>query len=291
MPTWVIVILVIVIVIVVIGLVVTLIISRRPSYDQVCSELKRKMRRLHRRYDPDRDTANYIDIPVYYINLKRSPERNEAMIERFNQYGVTNYMRIEGVNGDDDPSIRYRNDFLFSMMTSGEIGCTLSHLRAIKTAYDNGLQHVLIMEDDTGFDLVPLWNQSLSQLIQRAGKGWRVLQLYSNYDYRKISNSNFHLFSTDRDRRGCVAYIINRDGMRAVLDQAWDKDRFVLSSQYGKSGEADIYIYSLVGYDQRYLTSLPLFIPFNIGATSTFHSHHDIDHMKQTIVCLDAYLG
>ena len=38
-------------------------------------------------------------IPIYYINLERSKDRKEYMIEQFKDYKITNYRRIEGVDG------------------------------------------------------------------------------------------------------------------------------------------------------------------------------------------------
>src|SRR5439155_442477 len=125
-----------------------------------------------------------IDLPVYYINLDRSPERNEHMQTQLQKFKVKEWKRIQGIEGPNDPSIIYTNDF--KDMTPGEIGCSLSHLRAIKTAYDNGLESVLIMEDDASFEYVPFWNFTLSRYIQDLPSDWHILQLHSNYDYSKF---------------------------------------------------------------------------------------------------------
>jgi len=285
---WWVILIIIVIIIIIIGLCI---IYGLPNIDHVSKQLGQKLKQIHKRYDPSKDVSQYVDIPIYYINLNRSTDRNATMIQRFQTYGITDYTRVQGVDGSDDPSVNYSADFRFITITSGEIGCTLSHLRAIKMAYDRGLPYALIMEDDTSFDLVPLWDRPLSAWVREAGRNWRILQLYSNYNYAKIPKSKYQtLFSTQRNCRGCVAYIINRDGMKAVLKRAWDGTKFIISKDYASSGEADIYVYSLAGYNQRYLTYPPLFIPFNVSTPSTFHSHHDLDHMKQTIVCLDTYL-
>jgi GR25 family glycosyltransferase involved in LPS biosynthesis len=45
------------------------------------------------------------------------------------------------------------------MMTSGEIGCVTSHLKAIKHWYETSdSPYAIIMEDDCNLDLVKYWN-------------------------------------------------------------------------------------------------------------------------------------
>lgn len=53
----------------------------------------------------------HIDIPVYYINLKRSPERNDFMSEQLQRHHVKEWKRVEGVDGSNDSSVTYTNDF------------------------------------------------------------------------------------------------------------------------------------------------------------------------------------
>jgi len=64
--------------------------------------------------------------------------------------------------------------------TYGEIACSLSHLRAIATAWADGVQTALIVEDDISFEYLPAWPLSLQQLALRAPANWEILQLYTS---------------------------------------------------------------------------------------------------------------
>ena len=93
--------------------------------------------------------------PIYYLNIDGQPERREYMENQFKHWGVENYTRISAYDGrDDDLSDiikgRYPED-----MTSGEIGCTTSHLKAIKHWLDTSdSPYAIIMEDDCDISTV-----------------------------------------------------------------------------------------------------------------------------------------
>ena len=48
---------------------------------------------------------------------------------------------------------------------AGEIACTLSHLKAIRTAYMKGYNMALVLEDDVSLKYVERWKVSLSKLL------------------------------------------------------------------------------------------------------------------------------
>ena len=83
-----------------------------------------------------------ITIPVYYINMDKYEDRRKYMEEHLKKY-TDNYQRIKGFNGylienkenDIVDGVQFFNDY--AELTKAEIGCTMSHLMAIKKAYDN----------------------------------------------------------------------------------------------------------------------------------------------------------
>ena len=113
------------------------------------------------------------NLNIYYINLKRSPDRNKYMKQYFEKYNIK-ATRIEAVDGtlfDDKNYIKKLSTLLnipieklnkdyflkksnFNCLEKEEkfimtrVGCMLSHYLAIKTAYDNNLDNILILEDD-----------------------------------------------------------------------------------------------------------------------------------------------
>ena len=97
--------------------------------------------------------------PIYYINLDGEPERKIYMESQFKYWEIENYTRISAYDGrDDDLSDIIKGTYPVNM-TSGEVGCTTSDLKAIKHWYDTSdSSYALIMEDDIDLSLVKCWN-------------------------------------------------------------------------------------------------------------------------------------
>ena len=70
--------------------------------------------------------------PIYYLNLDGQPERKQYMEDQFKYWEIENYTRISAYDGRNDDL----SDILVGKypgnMLSGEIGCTTSHLKALK---------------------------------------------------------------------------------------------------------------------------------------------------------------
>ena len=113
--------------------------------------------------------------PIYYINLDDQPERAQYMVDQFKYWEIENYTRISGYDGrnDDLSDIikgRYPED-----MTSGEIGCTTSHLKAIKHWYETSdSPYAIIMEDDVNLELVRFWNLTWADFVSKIPYDWDV---------------------------------------------------------------------------------------------------------------------
>ena len=86
--------------------------------------------------------------PIYCINLDDQPERWEYMEDQFKYWEIENYTRVSAYDGRDDDLSEILKGRYPDMMSSGEIGCTTSHLKAIKQFYDSGEPYAIMMEDD-----------------------------------------------------------------------------------------------------------------------------------------------
>ena len=96
--------------------------------------------------------------PIYYINLDDQPERREFMENQFKYWEIENYTRVSAYDGREDDLSDIIKGRYPEMMSSGEIGCTTSHLKAIKQFYDSGEPYAIMMEDDCSLDLIKYWN-------------------------------------------------------------------------------------------------------------------------------------
>src|SRR3990167_2007855 len=235
---------------------------------------------------------NNVDIPIYYINLKRSPKRNEFMQQQIRSHNIKQWTRIEGVDGKNDPSVQYTNKFSgLKTLTNGEIGCTLSHLRAVKQAYDDGVEYALILEDDACFDLVPHWEKSLSEVIANAPKDWNILQLYSDIDYTGLVGDYCCPDKEGINAILALSYIVHRKGMKEILDRVVKDNVYNLTPEIHYRGQADYYMYYILDGNTRYLTNPPLLMANNLDLNSTIHEHHLHLHLRMSLGTVDIYFN
>lgn len=164
-------------------------------------------------------------IPVYYINMDKDIDRKQYMESQLPNH-FERYYRIPGVNGkliknknhDIVDGIEFFNEFNDNSVS--EIGCTLSHLLAIKTAYDNGEEIACIMEDDVYMNLLNVQDESLDDFVKMIGSSinWEILDLNNLSNHFSdifIKIKDYKLYLDDKDPKSC--YIINRKGMENML--------------------------------------------------------------------------
>ena len=116
--------------------------------------------------------------PVYYLNLDGQPERAEYMEEQFKYWGITDYTRISAYDGRDDDLSEIISGRYPDQMSGGEIGCTTSHLKAMKHFIDNSdAPYAIMMEDDCDLDLVKFWNFTWDDFVAYLPYDFDVVQL------------------------------------------------------------------------------------------------------------------
>lgn len=110
-----------------------------------------------------------VDTPIFLINLDRSTDRLQAMQDQADRLQLR-LTRVAGINGRDGlpATLRGQFDHPRCTMTTGEIGCYASHLRACQLFVSTGLPAALILEDDVELSAaLPDLLTSLRHAIQR----------------------------------------------------------------------------------------------------------------------------
>ena len=225
-----------------------------------------------------------IKMPIYVINMDKNPERLEFMEKQLYNFS---YNRIRGFNGheiknkkgDTVDGITFTNEFDLS---NGEIGCTLSHLLAIKTAYDNGNEIALILEDDAD---VSLFNQ---ESITNLPYDWEIIQLYylDKNAAKKLKNVNGYLLHDNQNYTwSAAAYIINRKGMEKIIRHSFNEGFHIRKSKTNY-GVADGYIYDLV---KTYMIEPSIVFTNNLSLSSTIDNNNDI-HIDRSIEVLKEHV-
>ena len=115
---------------------------------------------------------------IYWINLDADTDRREYMENQFKYWEIEDYERISAYDGrEDDLSDIIKGRYPDNML-SGEIGCTTSHLKALKHFLDNSeAPYAVIMEDDCDLEIVKFWNFTWSDFMAHAPYDYDVIQL------------------------------------------------------------------------------------------------------------------
>jgi GR25 family glycosyltransferase involved in LPS biosynthesis len=206
-------------------------------------------------------------IPIYWINLERSTKRKEIFENQLEKYNITNHQRINAIDG---LNINLKNYNIIEGITKFELGCLLSHLKAINQAFDNKEEYVLIMEDDCNFEYLQYQKYSIEELIEIMNTNypvWDILQLATtNTPEQNIVLSEENNYISKGFRCCATCYLINKNGINKLIN---------LNNVYKQS---DYYLYDSV--NTYYLTK-PYFT-YNYSKILPSSIHNMGEHSNQT---------
>jgi len=208
--------------------------------------------------------------PIYYLNLDGQPERRQYMEEQFKYWEIENYTRISAYDGRTDDlsdiiSGRYPDN-----MTSGEIGCTTSHLKAIKHWIETSdSQCAIFMEDDVDLQVARYWDFTWKDFQSLVPYDYDVIQLAiicTGPLHVKLHRRFVNDFST-------AAYMITRHHAEKLLKFHIRNEKYKLDNGSKPRAVADDLI-----YNSGNTFSIPIFL-YKIALGSSIHPEHvDIFH-------------
>lgn len=235
-------------------------ISRNKAGEQHSSEnkynyVKPNRNNIHLIHPPIRNSSivNKRNLHFYFINLDESTDRAMALTQSIANLSLKpqsslQVHRVSAVTVDEVKEM-YRNGLLYFKQAEGdtkhnrtklidrartpsdyntftfhEVACTLSHLRAIKQAYDDGQEAAFIIEDDAliSQDFIDNWESYADQ----APSDWQILQWITNNIYankRALHTYNDFWMSWRCYFWGTAFYTIRRDGMERIIDASYKK--------------------------------------------------------------------
>lgn len=127
-------------------------------------------------------TFNQIFPNIFCINLTHRTDRWEKAQQEFALHGISTE-RIEGVDGSK-LDITHGTSRDGSPYTKGDIGCMLSHLKAVKLAKERNLGNYVVMEDDIEFH--PQFNDLFAKFWQQMPANWHVIYASGTHRQKPI---------------------------------------------------------------------------------------------------------
>ena len=220
---------------------------------------------------------------IYYINLAKCVDRNTLMINQLQKY---NYKRIEAYNGENYMEYVKINPHPDNKPTTN--ACITSHLLAIKTAYDDGLEEVLVIEDDINLEILDQTWEEL-QLIWNSHKDdMDILQIHSSsrfamqYLYMDVLQNGQMKIVDKMDNYlqcwGTTGYIIHRSGMEKFI-QFYNKNEQIFDmTSYKGINVADIILYVLCNTKIINLPFINIFNPAEVVSSIQNKLEQELAH-------------
>jgi GR25 family glycosyltransferase involved in LPS biosynthesis len=157
---------------------------------------------------------------VYWINLERSKERRENMVEilKDKTFDTMTKHRVEAIDGKKMTEQKLRSMFTIDLTkhTIIEYCCLLSHLKALKQFSKSDSTLALILEDDVCLDFKPYWQESIKDCIHNAPPDWELLQI-SYIVYDEFPKKMYTPYT--QKYGGAFSYVVNKKGVLRFLKQ------------------------------------------------------------------------
>lgn len=207
---------------------------------------------------------------IYYLNMDGQPERREYMESQFEYWEVENYTRISAYDGREDDLSSIIFGRYPTQMSSGEVGCVTSHLKAIKHWMETSdSPYAIIMEDDCNLDIVRYWNFSWDDFYANIPYDWDVVQIAI------ICTGNIHVKLHKRfvNDFSTACYLINRHHAEKLLKHHIRGEKYKLDNGVKPRPVADDLI-----YNSGNTYAIPLLL-YKTELGSSIHPEHvDIFH-------------
>ena len=208
--------------------------------------------------------------PIYYINIDDQEDRKQWIEDQFEHWEITDFTRISAYDGREDDlsdiiSGRYPDN-----MTSGEVGCVTSHLKAIKHwMKTSDSPCALIMEDDCDISTAAHWGFTWKDFYSKVPYDYDVVQLAiinTAQIYIQLHRRFINDFST-------ACYMITRHHAQKLINLHCREEKYKLDQGVKPRAVADDLI-----YNSGNTFAIPLFL-YKIELGSDIHDEHiDIFH-------------
>jgi hypothetical protein len=237
-----------------------------PSVNKIIEKEENKKMSLEFPIDKNKSAYRLKNIgPIYYLNLDGQPERAKYMEDQFKYWEIENYTRISAYDGRDDDLSDIIKGKYPEIMTSGEIGCVTSHLKAIKHWMETSdSPYAIIMEDDVDFQTVKYWSFTWQDFYSKIPYDWDVVQLAiicTGPLHVQLHKRFVNDFST-------AAYMITRHHAEKILKHHIRGDKYKLDNGVKPRAVADDLI-----YNSGNTYSIPLLL-YKIALGSSIHPDH-----------------
>lgn len=210
--------------------------------------------------------------PVYVINLDDQTDRSSYIEAHFKYWGVSGYQRVSAYDGREHSLTEIIHGEYLEHMSSSEVGCVTSHLKALKTfVSETNAPYAIICEDDFDMSTIPFWDFTWDALVQQFPYDFDVVQLVVENPDRMYTNLHIRFINDF----SAACYVITRHHAEKLIKLHCSGDRYALDIGVRPRASTEDVVF---GSGKSY--ALPLFITkpelgssINVAHTDTLHQY------------------
>jgi len=216
--------------------------------------------------DKNKSTHKLQGLPaIYWLNLDADTDRRFYMEEQFKYWNVNNHTRISGYDAREDDAAEHLKGRIPDNVSQTELGCCMSHLKAIKHFYEEtDDEYCMILEDDVDFSTVKYWNFTWKEFSGLLPYDWDCIQMTT------ICTGDIHVklhlkFINDFS---AAVYLITRHHAAKVLKNHMRGDKWKLDNGVKPRAVSED---TILESGKTY--TIPIFL-YNLDFGSTIHQEH-----------------
>lgn len=196
---------------------------------------------------------------IYYLNYDHHSNRNDYMVDNFNNFGIKNYQRISTSKYTEKNINEWKNllfdieNYKLSINTAGYSINVIEFLKNWLETTDE--QYLILVKDTVDFGIIPYWNFDWSYLMEKIPYDWDCIQM----GFENIQCIPFYLHPI-MPAHNFGPSLINRFYAKKIVRLHYQDEKFKLTNYIanlnfgGHSGTVDYFI----GHNGK-TYSLPLF--------------------------------
>ena len=201
---------------------------------------------------------------IYCINLDDKTDRWEYMEKQFKYWEIEKYTRVSAHDGRHDDLSDIIKGRYPDNMSSGEVGCTTSHLKALKMFLETDEPCAIIMEDDCDLSSALHWGFTWKDFYSKVPYDYDVIQL-AIINPASITVQLHRRFVNDFST---ACYMITRHHAQKLINLHCRDGKYKLDQKVKPRAVADDLV-----YNSGNTFAMPLFL-YKIDLGSDIHDIH-----------------
>lgn len=161
-------------------------------------------------------------IPIFILNLERSPDRKEKLQQQLDAAGVTDYHFFPAYDGRHITNLTFNANIGVGygagrQFQKAELAIIMSHIAVIRHAMMMEYDQIIVLEDDVA--LCEDWDDRLTMLFKQLPRDWEYVYLSGHSDYIQFKQHSTPIVEEAPPMVGAFSYMVNKSAYSKIVKQ------------------------------------------------------------------------